>query len=275
MRSRQGVVDPRTKEGYRLDREDDFSRTELDLTLWLPHHLPQWSSRAASAARYRLGGGALRLRIEDDQPPWCPEFDGGTRVSSLQTGVLAGPVGSSVGQHRFTAGAVVREAQDDARLYTPRYGFFELRARVSDDPSTMCALWMIGYEDAPERSAEICVAEIFGRNVRPGGAAVGMGVHPFGDPRITDEWAQQPVAVDATDFHVHAVEWTADHVAFFVDDELVTVVDQSPAYPMQFMLGIYAFPGPDGSLPPPSSPREFVVDRFRAYRRPDPDVRAD
>jgi beta-glucanase (GH16 family) len=92
-------------------------------------------------------------------------------------------------------------------------------------------------------------------------------VHPFGDPRITDEWAQQPVAVDATDFHVYAVEWTPDHVAFFVDDALVTVVRQSPAYPMQFMLGIYAFTGPDGALPALPSPREFVVDRFRAYRR--------
>ena len=54
---------------------------------------------------------------------------------------------------------------------------------------------------------------------------------------------------------------------FQVDDALVTVVGQSPAYPMQFMLGIYAFADDDGSLPPPSSPREFVVDRFSAYRR--------
>jgi Glycosyl hydrolases family 16 len=262
-----GVVDPRTKEGYALEREDDFAGPALDRTLWFPHHLPQWSSRAESAARYRLEGGVLRLVIEDDQPPWCPEFDGGTRVSSLQTGVLAGPVGSRVGQHRFTPDAVVREAQDDARLFTPRYGLFEIRARVPADPSSMAALWMIGIEDEPERSGEICVFEIFGRDVRPGVAAVGMGVHPFGDPRLTDEWARHPVAVDATDFHVYAVEWTPDHVAFFVDDDLVTVVGQSPAYPMQFMLGVYAFPGPDGALPPPSSPREFVVDWFRAYRR--------
>jgi hypothetical protein len=270
-----GIVDPRTLDGYVLDRTDDFSGPGLDRTLWLPHHLPQWSSRAASAARYGLDGGALRLRIDDDQPPWCPEFDGGTRVSSLQTGVLAGPAGSAVGQHRFSAAAVVREEQEAARLYTPQYGFFELRARVPDDPNTMSALWMIGYEDEPERSAEICVAEIFGRDVRPDTTAVGMGVHPFGDPRITDEWAQQPVAVDARGFHAYAVEWTADHVAFFVDGALVTVVDQSPAYPMQFMLGIYAFADADGSLPPPSSPREFVVDRFRAYRRRDPAGRAD
>ena len=68
---------------------------------------------------------------------------------------------------------------------------------------------------------------------------------------------------------MYGVEWTSDHVAFFVDDDLVTVVAQSPAYPMQFMLGIYAFPDDDGLLPAPTSPREFVVDWFRAYRRLD------
>ena len=75
------VVDPRTKEGYRLEREDDFSGPELDRSLWLPHHLPHWSSRTASAARYRLDGDHLRLVIDADQPPWCPEFDGGVLAS--------------------------------------------------------------------------------------------------------------------------------------------------------------------------------------------------
>ncbi len=261
------ITDPRTKDGYVLDREDRFAGPALDRTLWFPHHLPHWSSRAVSAARYRLDGTALTLRIDDDQQPWCPEFDGGTRVSSLQTGVRSGPVGTADGQHRFSPDAVVREAQGDARLYTPTYGFFELRARFPSDPSTMAALWMIGYEDEPDRSAEICVAEVFGRDVRPGTAAVGMGVHPFGDPRITDDWAQQPLDVDVTAFHVYAVEWAPRHVAFFVDDLLVTVVHQSPAYPMQFMLGVYAFADEQGSLPPASAPRAFVVDRFSAYRR--------
>jgi hypothetical protein len=261
------IVDPRTKAGYVLEREDTFAGPELDRGLWLPHHLPQWSSRARSAARYRFDGGTLRLVVDDDQPPWCPEFDAGTRVSNLQTGVRSGPPGSADGQHRFSPDAVVREAQPEERLYTPQYGLFELRAAFPADPSSMAALWMIGFEDRPDRSAEICVAEIFGRDVRPDGAAVGMGLHRFGDPRITEEWAQQPVAVDVTDLHVYAVEWTPDHVAFFVDDALVTVAAQSPAYPMQFMLGLYAFPGDDGSLPPAASPREFVVDRFSAYRR--------
>jgi hypothetical protein len=39
-----------------------------------------------------------------------------------------------------------------------------------------------GYNE-PERSAEIGICEIFGRDVREQEPAVGMGgVHPFGDP---------------------------------------------------------------------------------------------
>src|SRR5215218_5505014 len=86
---------------------------------------------------YRLGDGTLRLVIEADQPPRCPEFDGQTRVSSLQTGVFAGPVGSPVGQSRFADGLVVRQAQDNARLFVPQYGLFELRAGAVDDPRCM------------------------------------------------------------------------------------------------------------------------------------------
>jgi hypothetical protein len=49
---------------------------------------------------------------------------------------------------------------------------------------------------------------IFGRDARPGSAAVGMGVHPFGDPAITDEFAAEAIAIDAREFHVYAAEWT-------------------------------------------------------------------
>ena len=41
----------------------------------------------------------------------------------------------------------------------------------------MVALWMIGFEDEPERSGEICIVEIFGRDVAAGPRAVGMGIH--------------------------------------------------------------------------------------------------
>jgi hypothetical protein len=152
-------------------------------------------------------------------------------------------------------------------LYTPRYGLFELQARALDDPANMVALWMIGYEDRPSRSAEICICEIFGRDVGPGEARVGMGVHPFGDPTITDEFAAERVAIDARESHTYAAEWTPTDVAFYVDERLIKVVHQSPSYPMQFMLDIFEFAeGPDLPSPLESYPKTFVVEGFRGYR---------
>jgi hypothetical protein len=251
---------------YELEFEDTFEGEALDLDRWLPYYLPHWSSRQRSAARYEIGGGFLRLLIEADQQPWCPELDGQIRVSSLQTGAFAGRVGSAVGQHRFNPDALVREAQPNVRLYTPQYGRIELRAKASDDPRTMVALWMIGYEDEPDRSAEICVCEIFGRDVGPDHALVGLGVHPFGDPSIVDDFSRETIPIDAREFHVYAAEWRPGQVAFFVDGDAVRTVGQSPAYPMQLMLSIYEFEPAEGDEPTRPYPKAFVVDYVRGYR---------
>ena len=145
---------------WELEFEDTFESDTLDRARWLPYYLPHWSSRERAAARYEVGGGRLRLLIEHDQEPWCPELDGDLRVSSLQTGIFAGPLGSRAGQHRFHPDAVVREEQPPERLYTPHFGRVELSARALADPRCMVSLWLIGYEDEPERSGELCVCEL-------------------------------------------------------------------------------------------------------------------
>ena len=40
---------------YELEFEDTFDAAELDGRRWVPHRLPQWSSRERSAARYEVG----------------------------------------------------------------------------------------------------------------------------------------------------------------------------------------------------------------------------
>ena len=160
--------------------------------------------------------------------------------------------------------SVVHEAQRPERLYTPRHGVFALRARMPDDPATMAALWMIGYEDRPERSAEICICEVFGRDVDAGGAGVGMGVHPFGDPSIVDDFERVRLQIDVRESHEYAAEWAAGHVAFFVDGRELRRVEQSPGYQMQLMLGIYEFG--EQREEPGRYPLRFVVEELRAYR---------
>jgi hypothetical protein len=253
---------------YELVVADDFDGTELDRTIWLPWYLPHWSSRDATEARYEIREGFLRLRIERDHGPWSREFDGWTRVSSLQTAVSSGPVGSSVGPLHFRDGLVVRESQAATSLCTLRYGLIEARLLTTADPVNMAALWMIGTEDDPARSGEICIAEIFGRDVGDEVTRVGMGIHPFADPSLRDDFAQVPVTIDARESHVYSVEWEPGRAAFFVDDRLVRVSDQSPDYPMLILVGIYEFAdGPEPVSPPDAYPKELVVDWFRVHRR--------
>ena len=48
-----------------------------------------------------------------------------------------------------------------------------------------------------------------------------MGVHPFRDPALTDEFAAEPLAIDVADFHVYAADWRPGRVDFLVDGEHV------------------------------------------------------
>lgn len=103
---------------HELEFEDTFGDDRLD---------------ERSAARYEVGGGRLRLLIDEVQEPW---------------------------------------------LYTPQY--------------------------EPERSGEICVCELFGRDVGPDRGVVGVGVHPFGDPTLDDGFSRATVPIDAREPHLYS-----------------------------------------------------------------------
>jgi beta-glucanase (GH16 family) len=161
----------------------------------------------------------------------------------------------------------VREAQERFEGWLPQFGTFQLRARAVVSPRSMVAWWMVGFEDEPDRSGEICVAEIFGDAVEPGSsAAIGMGLHAFRDPRTAEDFEAVRIAIDVAAFHTYAVDWTADHVEFFVDGTAVRRCRRPPAYPMQMMLAAFDFPdrsvGDDDHLVP-----ELVIDWLRGDAR--------
>jgi hypothetical protein len=245
---------------------DDFDAAGLDTETWIASYLPMWSSRAASAATYAVESSELRLTIPPEHGLWCPGDHEPLRVSGLQSGVFSGPVGSTIGQQPFRDGAVVREFQPEQWGWTPHYGLLEVRARMQLSPRSMAAVWMVGLEDEPTRCAEICVFEVFGDALRveEGGptAAVGMGVHPFRDPAINDEFAAERMAIDVTEFHVYAADWQPGRVDFLVDGAAVKTVHQAPDYPMQMMVAVFDFPD-RAQLAPPDHVPELAVDWVR------------
>jgi hypothetical protein len=247
---------------------DDFDAPELDTAVWLPHYLPMWSSRTQSAAAYAVVDSELRLTVPPDHGLWCPDdHDEPLRVSGLQSGVFSGPVGSTVGQQPFRDGLVVREFQPTNWGWTPHHGLLEVRARMDVSPRSMAAVWMVGIEDEPARSAEICIFEVFGDALQFGDegptAAVGMGVHPFRDPALTDEFAAERLAIDVGEFHVYAADWRPDRVDFRVDGRHVKTVDQAPDYPMQMMVAVFDFPAKAAAAPDPASVPQLAVDYVR------------
>ena len=72
--------------------DERFAGETLDPQVWFPYYLPHWSSRAESAATWRVHAGALHLNIPPDQPLWCPDLHPEPlRVSCVQTGSFSGP----------------------------------------------------------------------------------------------------------------------------------------------------------------------------------------
>jgi hypothetical protein len=227
---------------------DDFDAPALDASVWVPSYLPMWSSRAASAATYAIVDSELRLTIPRDQGLWCPEEHDPMRVSGIQSGVASGPVGGTAGQQPFREGLVVREHQPAMWGWTPRRGLIEIRARMDLGAGAMAAAWLVGLEDDPRRSAEICVFEVFADALEDVGserptAAVGMGIHPFRDPALTEDFDALRRPIDVAEHHVYAADWRSGRVDFLIDGEPVRRVDQAPDYPMQMMVAVFDFPG--------------------------------
>ena len=228
----------------RAELTETFAGTDLDREVWLPHYLPHWSSRAGSAATYSVRDGELRLWIPPEQPLWCPDLhDEPIRVSGIQSGLWAGPVGSTRGQSPVRPEAVVREAQEPFAGYTPHFGRIEIRMRGTISARSMVAFWLIGLEDERDRSGEICVAEIFGAGVKGGSAEVGMGIHAFRDAALVEQWATERLTLDPAAFHTYGVDWRPGSVELEVDGAAVRRLDQAPDYPMQLMIAVFDFPG--------------------------------
>ena len=229
---------------------DDFDAPSLDRDAWLPHYLPHWSSRAASAATYAVEESELRLTIPTGHGLWCEgDHEPPLRVSGVQSG-------AHDGQQPFRDGQVVREPGPTWWGVTPQFGRLEVRARMELSPRSMASVWMVGLEDEPDRCGEICIFEVFGDAPR----AIGMGIHPFRDPALTDDFRAPELDIDVREHHVYAADWRPGRVDFSVDGEPVRSVEQAPGYPMQFMVAVFDFPskpGPSDHVP------LFAVDRVR------------
>ncbi|HSO49012.1 MAG TPA: glycoside hydrolase family 16 protein, partial [Acidimicrobiia bacterium] len=118
-------------------------------------------------------------------------------------------------------------------------------------------------EDRPERSGEICVAEVFGETILDGWSEVGIGVKRLGDTALAQEFSAHRIEIDVSEFHTYGVEWRPGHLEYAIDGQVVSRDVQAPDYPMQLMIGVFDFPAKahatDDDVPVP----ELIVSHVR------------
>ncbi|MFT4235607.1 MAG: glycoside hydrolase family 16 protein [Microbacterium sp.] len=212
---------------------DDFAT--FDETRWFPYYLPHWSTRELSRTRFDIGDG-LRLRIDPDQNLWCEGLhEEPLRVSAIQSAAVPG-------QQPFREGLEVHDDYPPFLGFTPVCG--EVAVTMSGDvsPRSMFADWLSGVEETPEQSGEICIAEIFGADVRRDGVEVGIGIKQRGDPALRQDFLKVELDLDVAEQHTYAACWTPEETVFLVDGRQVRHIAQAPKYPMQLMIGVFDFP---------------------------------
>ncbi|MBP2000165.1 beta-glucanase (GH16 family) [Paenibacillus shirakamiensis] len=259
-------ANPISKSGWVLTSNDEFNAADLNQQLWFPYYLPHWSTRELTKANYEIQNGNLVLKITPEMKTWDPIKDAGTVISGIQTG-------EKDWIHRWTNYTAINHHEETVQNLIQKYGYFELRAKVQKGSGIHSAWWMVGFQQDQNASgetkmnAEVDIFETLGNNP----TTELINLHPWNDPNITSSGNSASSGADLSqDFHVYGFEWTETNMKFYLDNQLVKTINQSPNYPMMTLLGLYekrnggwtgAF---DATVP---YPKKFEIDYFRAYQK--------
>ena len=237
--SQTPVTVQRAAPQWRLVFSDEFNGTALDLAKWNPND--PWG----------------RERNEELQAYVTNAF---TVTNGLLRIVAARGRADYAGQPReFTSGMMTTYEK-----FSQQFGRWEIRCRVPKGKGFWPAFWLL-----PEPLGwppEVDILEIIGRE--PDKIHL---THHWNDAEgklhsDTGSWSGPDFSAD---FHTFAIEWEADHMAWFVDGvERFRSVKNIPQVKMYLLVNL-ALGGrwaqsPDETTPFPSA---FEVDYIRVYQR--------
>lgn len=254
------------KPGYTLDFNDEFNGVSLDKSKWTDYYLPHWTSNPETAkANYRFEDGHLIEYIAENQQPWAPELDGTVKSSAIMSF-------NKNWIHNFSGSNVLMSNQEEWTGYATTYGYFELRAKLSNvGGGGHQAWWMVGMQDdtndwfGSKRTGEIDVIESFFRKPDT------WRIAAFGwnDPFFQTNWTLMedpvPQGNPTEEFHTYGLDWSPGSLKFYYDDQLYKEIKQAPDYPMGTILNIYTDAG--SGVGNNVYPKEWAIDYFRVYKK--------
>jgi beta-glucanase (GH16 family) len=159
------------------------------------------------------------------------------------------------------------------------YGRIEVRAQLPGGRGTWPAIWMLGTnigEVGWPACGEIDIMEYVGHD--PGVVHANVHTRGYNHTRGNGRGAHLKLPEAETSFHLYAVEWTPDHLKFFVDDMNFftlkndrTGVDSWPFDAPHYLILNLAIGGAWGAQKGVDDnifPQRFLIDYVRVYRRP-------
>lgn len=160
-----------------------------------------------------------------------------------------------------------------ARLLTKdkfsfKYGKVEFRAKLPSGGGTWPALWMLGDNIGTASwpaCGEIDIMEHLGNQLNKIYATLHYPGHSGG----SGDGSTTIISNAATEFHLYSVDWRADTIKFYVDNQLFKTFVNSASIPFNqnFFLIINCAIGGDfgGSIDPNFTSSTFEIDYVRVY----------
>jgi hypothetical protein len=220
---------------------DEFNGAAPDGDKWTTFY--QWRGRAPALFRgsnVTTGNGFLQLAMRREE---VPEMKKDPKY------------------HTYTSAYVC------TRRLT-RYGYFEVRAKPMNSAGSS-SFWF--SHGTPQWSTEIDVFEIGGK--APGREqAYNMNCHIFTENGVRNHWNTGGVweapwrLADA--FHTYGLEWTPEHIVFYVDGVMVRSLPNTNWHkPMRLIFDSETMPDWFGLPKDEDLPSIFQVDYVRTWKR--------
>ena len=203
------------KEGYRLVWRDEFNGASLDTAKW-GYQTGIKDTYGSSVGPDHWGNDELQYYTEDA----VSVENGSLKITATR---------QQQGDRPYTSGRILTR---DKASFT--YGYFEARMKTPTGSGMWPAFWMLPQPSSPANSeneyggwpanGEIDIMEAKGRLENK----VDTTLH-FGKAWDAHDYVTQETTLSSNtdDWHVYAVDWTADAISWFVDGQKVLTVTKN------------------------------------------------